>query len=830
MTEKEMNKEEGTEEPAAKKENIEPEPPEETTESAVEQKPEEVSEPPALTEIKDDFPPEKKPETPKSHPAVTKKDETDRVIKVDSLDEDPRYAPEEFERMLKLYESSLTEIQEGNLVKGRIVAISDKDVAIDIGFKAEGTIPIDEFDDIDKIKIGEEIDVFLDKVENQEGQLVLSKRKADFMHTWDRVMRAYQKMEIINGTITRRIKGGMVVDILGIDAFLPGSQIDIHPIRDFDALVGEEMDFRIVKVNELRKNIVLSHKVLLEESLSEVREKKLNEMYIGQVVEGMVKNITDFGVFVDLGGVDGLLHITDLSWGRINHPSEVVGLDDKILVKIIDYDLLRKRISIGYKQLQPHPWEGVEERYPIGAKVTGKIVSITNYGAFVELERGVEGLIHISEMSWTQHIKHPSSMLSIGDEVEAIILSLDVQERKISLGLKQTEPDPWETLEEKYLVDSKHTGIVRDLMPFGAFVELEDGIEGLVHISDLSWTKKVRHPGEVVKKGDEIEVIILGFDRNERRIALGLKQTLDSPWDGFEVKYAADTSTSGKIVRMIDKGVIVELPLSVEGFVPNSQLGRDEEGPVRKRLKPGDELELVVVEFDKEAKRIVLSATEARRKAKQAEYAEYVSSDTPDEKPKPKKKEKTAAKTPGESEKVKEAEKTPEKAAKTKKEKKASEEKSTPSESKIPEPADEETPVVEKAEEKAEADSPEKIQKTAVSVEQTSEVQPPAESEEQSAEVQPPAEPPDTAVMEELSTAVQPPVESPDTAVSEKKTTDVQLPAEKVEETVIKDTKKKEPEESAEVEEPSAETAEQSEDKVEQSAGGEETGSDDKTA
>jgi small subunit ribosomal protein S1 len=427
------------------------------------------------------------------------------------------------------------------------------------------------------------------------------------------------------------------------------------------------MDFRIVKINELRKNIVLSHKVLIEESLAEVREKILMEIDIGSVMEGTVKNITDFGVFVDLGGVDGLLHITDLSWGRIRHPSEVVKLDEKIQVKIIDFDPLRKRVSVGYKQLQPHPWEGIEGRFPVGAKVKGKVVSITNYGAFIELEKGVEGLIHVSEMSWTQHIKHPSALLSIGDEVEAVVLSMDAPERKISLGMKQIEPDPWETLETKYGIGSKHKGTVRELVPFGAFVELEDNIEGLVHISDLSWTKKVRHPGEVVKKGDEVEVVILGFDRNERRIALGYKQIHESPWDKFETIYTHGALTRGKVVRLIDKGIIVELPESVEGFVPNSQLGRDDEGSVRKRLTIGSEIDLMVMEFDKEAKRIVLSASEARKLLEKAHFQEFVEgqkeevkadipSETPPPPEKPKPKKQKAQKAPKPEVPIEEAE------------------------------------------------------------------------------------------------------------------------------------------------------------------------------
>ena len=589
---------------------------------------EEVKAPEATSTEEIQKPAEEKPaaavaEKPQSTSKYDEFEDLDRVIKVDSLKADSVYDLEEFEELSKLYEQSLKEIQEGELVKGRIVAIAEKEIAIDIGFKAEGSIPLDEFPEIETLHIGDEITVFLDKVEDQEGQLVLSKRKADFMVTWERMVNHFEKQDVIQGKITRRIKGGMVVDLNNIDAFLPGSQIDIHPVRDFDALVGKDMDFRIVKINELRKNIVLSHKVLIEESLAEVREKILIEMEVGQVMEGTVKNITDFGVFVDLGGVDGLLHITDLSWGRISHPSEVVQLDDKITVKIIDFDPVRKRVSIGYKQLLPHPWEGLEERYPIGAKVLGKVVSITNYGAFIELEKGVEGLIHVSEMSWTQHIKHPSTLLSIGDEVEAVVLSMDVGERKISLGMKQIEPDPWEALEQKYIADSKHKGTVRELVPFGAFVELEDGIEGLVHISDLSWTKKVHHPGEIVKKGDPIEVVILGFDRNERRIALGYKQILDSPWEKFAVDYAVNTKTTGTVVRLIDKGVIVELPDNVEGFVPNSQLGRDQEGSIRKRLNAGDELELIVVEFEMKAKRIVLSASEARKRKEREEYLEH---------------------------------------------------------------------------------------------------------------------------------------------------------------------------------------------------------------
>ncbi|MBU1984506.1 30S ribosomal protein S1, partial [bacterium] len=480
----------------------------------------------------------------------------------------------ETQDLAALYEKMIMEFREGEIIKGKIIAVGEKEISIDIGFKSEGTVAIEEFAPGESFNVGDDVEVYLDRVEDAEGQLILSKRKADFLKIWERIGAIYRDQEIIRGKVMRRIKGGFVVDVLSIDAFLPGSQIDVHPVRDFDALVGNEMEFRIVKLNDMRKNIVVSRKVIVEESLAGIREKVLGELKVGDVMTGSVKNITDFGVFVDLGGVDGLLHITDLSWGRVSHPSELVQLDSKITVKVLDYDKERQRISIGLKQLQPHPWEGVEEKYPVGAKVHGRVVSIARYGAFVELEKGLEGLVHISEMSWTQHIKHPSALLSVGDEIDVVVLSIDKENRKISLGLKQVEPDPWENLEIKYAVGTRHVGRVRDLVPFGAFVELEDGIDGLVHISDLSWTKRVRHPGEILKKGEEVEIVVLGFDRNERRIALGLKQAQANPWDEFAQLYAVGTRTTGKVARVLEKGVVVELPKDVEGFAPNSQLKR----------------------------------------------------------------------------------------------------------------------------------------------------------------------------------------------------------------------------------------------------------------
>jgi small subunit ribosomal protein S1 len=526
-----------------------------------------------------------------------------------SLD-DPEYSEVQYNEMMKLYEGTLGKINEGEIIKGRIVTIGESEVSVDIGFKSEGIVSLAEFAHPEELKVGEEIEVFLESVENKEGQLVLSRKRADFMRVWERVTKAFDTGEVLQGRCVRRIKGGIVVDLMSIDAFLPGSQIDVRPVRDFDVYIGKVMDFRVVKINHPSENVVVSHKVLVEEEMAGQRKAIIESLEKGQILEGSVKAITDFGVFVDLGGVDGLVHITDLSWGRINHPSEIVKLDQTINVVVLDFDQERKRISLGYKQLQPHPWENIENKYPVGTKVTGKVVSLADYGAFVEIEKGIEGLIHISEMSWTQHIKHPSQVVSMGQMVDAVILSLDKDAKKLSLGIKQLEPDPWLTLMQKYPVGSRHKGVVRNLTNFGVFVELEQGVDGLVHISDLSWTKKVRHPGEIVKKGDEIEVIILGVDVDQRRISLGHKQIDDNPWDRFGDNYRVGTEVEGKIVRIIEKGVIVELPLGVDGFVPISQLALGQIKNIADKFKVGDELPLKVVEFDKDSKKIVLSAAE----------------------------------------------------------------------------------------------------------------------------------------------------------------------------------------------------------------------------
>jgi small subunit ribosomal protein S1 len=534
------------------------------------------------------------------------------------------YTQEEFEHLANLYTESFRDVKQGELVKGKLVRIQDDNVIIDVGFKSEGTIPRSEFGEDAKLEVGQEVEVVLESVEDQEGNLVLSKSRADFLRIWEKVLRAHDTGEIVDGKIIKRIKGGMVVDLIGMEAFLPGSQIDIRPIRDFDALVGQTMDFKVVKVNIPTENVVVSHKVLIEEEIADQRKAILESLERGQILEGVVKAVTDFGVFVDLGGVDGLIHITDLSWGRINHPSEVVKLDETLKVVVTDYDEAKKRISLSLKKLLPHPWENIDEKYKIGDKVAGRVVSLTDYGAFIEIEKGIEGLIHNSEMSWTQHIKHPSQVVAMGQIVEAIILSLDKDEKKISLGIKQLEPDPWQTLMIKYPVGSRHTGVARNLTNFGVFVELEPGVDGLVHISDLSWTKKIRHPGEVVKKGESLEVIVLSVDVESRKISLGHKQIMDNPWDTFEQKFAVGTISEGKVVRIIEKGLIAELPEGVDGFVPANQLSTSKLKNLANHFPVDDTIPIKVIEFDKSNKKIVLSTIAALKDKSDNEILDYL--------------------------------------------------------------------------------------------------------------------------------------------------------------------------------------------------------------
>jgi small subunit ribosomal protein S1 len=537
---------------------------------------------------------------------------------------DKEYSPDEFDRLLEMYETTLHDIQEGEIVKGKVMGVTKEDVIVDVGFKSEGIISISEFPEPLNIKVGDEIEVFLDAIEDQDGQLVLSKQKADFVRVWEKVRESHEKGELIEGKITRRIKGGMVVDLLGVDAFLPGSQIALKQISNFDALLGKAIQFKVIKLNKARRNIVVSRRAVLEEERQKQREKLLTEVQPGQTREGVVKNITDFGVFIDLGGVDGLLHITDMSWGRISHPSELVALGDKINVKILDFDKSTGRISLGLKQLTPYPWENIEETYPVEKRVKGKVVSITDYGAFVELEKGVEGLIHISEMSWTQHIKHPSKLMGIGDVIEAVVLSVDKENEKISLGIKQLEPDPWENIEEKYEVGSKVSGRVRNLTAFGAFLELEEGIDGLIHISDMSWTKRIQHPSELIRKGERIEVLVLNVDKENRRISLGYKQLEADPWPEMSKKFSVNKETTGKILRLLDRGVIVDLGDNVEGFVPTNHLGKPEISRPIDAFNEGDDIPLKVIEFDRAGKRIVLSVEAYYRGREKAELEEFL--------------------------------------------------------------------------------------------------------------------------------------------------------------------------------------------------------------
>ncbi len=534
------------------------------------------------------------------------------------------YEPEVYREMVDMYDSTIRDIKEGEVVSGRVVRVSRDDVIVDVGFKSEGVIPISEFGPELNIKVGDPLEVYLEQIEDSNGQLILSKQKADFMRVWDRIRETHDAGDTIEGRVSRRIKGGLVVDIMGVDAFLPGSQVALRQIPDFDALIGEGMEVKIIKLNKSRRNIVVSRRMVLEHEREKMRETLLNEIAVGQIRQGVVKNVTDFGVFIDLGGVDGLLHITDMSWGRIRHPSEMVTLGDKIDVKILDFDEKTSRISLGLKQMTPYPWENIEQKYPIGRKVTGRVVSITDYGAFVELEKGVEGLIHISEMSWTQHIKHPSKIMNVDDKVEAVVLSVDKENEKISLGIKQMEPDPWLTIDHKYPVGSVVGGRVRNLTAFGAFVELEEGIDGLVHISDMSWTKRIQHPSEVIKKGDKVDVKIIRIDHENRRISLGYKQLQDDPWPQIAKKYAVGTECLGIVSKVLDRGVVVELDGDVEGFVPATQLGRKDLTDPTGVFQESDQLPLQVIEFDRNQHKIVLSVSAYYRKRERTELDQFL--------------------------------------------------------------------------------------------------------------------------------------------------------------------------------------------------------------
>ena len=512
--------------------------------------------------------------------------------------------------MLELYEGTLQSIQEGEIVKSKVLRMTESHVILDVGFKSEGAVSIDEFKDPESMKAGDEIDVLLERLEDEDGSIVLSKKKADFMRVWEKIRQAYEDDEPVEGTLQKKIKGGVVVDLMGVDAFLPGSQIALRRVPNIDELLGQAYKFKIIKLNKRRRNIVVSRRVILEAERAHKREFLMKELEVGQSRKGIVKNVTDFGAFIDLGGVDGLLHITDMSWGRVSHPSEMVELGQEIEVKVLDIDWDRERISLGLKQLNEYPWENVAEKYPVGARVQGKVVSITNYGAFVELEPGIEGLVHISEMSWTRNVRHPSKVVSIGETIEAVVLKVDPQEEKISLGMKQTEQDPWMMLPMKYPVGTRITGKVRNLTSFGAFVEIEPGIDGLIHISDMSWTKRVQHPSEIVKKGDTVEVSILNIDPENKRISLGLKQLQEDPWLKIAETHPVGMELEGTIARYQDNGIVVDLGGDLEGFVPQSQLPLPSGKSAEEVTVTGQPAALKVLEVDPIHHRIILAATE----------------------------------------------------------------------------------------------------------------------------------------------------------------------------------------------------------------------------
>tara|TARA_B100000003_G_scaffold208938_1_gene231345 strand:- start:3870 stop:5798 length:1929 start_codon:yes stop_codon:yes gene_type:complete len=523
-----------------------------------------------------------------------------------------------------LYSNTLIDISENSLINGRVVGMNERDVLIDIGFKSEGIIDRSEFKDSDLPSIGDQVEVFLEFIEDASGNTILSKEKADFMRRWKELRDAFENETLITGKIVRRIKGGLIVDLDVVQAFLPGSQVDVRPIQDFDIYLEKEIELRIVKFNESRKNIVVSHKIILEESLKEQREALFKELEFGSILEGRIKNITDFGVFVDLGGIDGLLHITDLTWGRVNHPSEILNLNDTITVKVIEYDEERKRVSLGLKQLTPHPWEDVEIKYPVGNNVKGKVVSLTNYGCFIEIEPGVEGLIHVSEISWTKHIKNPSEVYSMGEDVEAKVLSIDIDEKKISLGVKQLTPDPWDEIEEKYNVGTVHKCKIQNLTQFGAFAELEDGIDGLIHVSDLSWTKVIKHPKEIVEKGQDVEVRILEISRENRRISLGYRQVSDDPWPGIVDHYQAGNEVSGKIIRVLDKGIIIQLEMDVEGIIPFGKMSKRDRRALASQYEVGANLSGIVMKVTPEDKKVVLYKEELAGTSKSTSAADEV--------------------------------------------------------------------------------------------------------------------------------------------------------------------------------------------------------------
>ena len=523
------------------------------------------------------------------------------------------------EELIKTYDESLNTVKDKDVIEGTIISLNKREAVVNIGYKSDGIIPVNEFRYNPEIKVGDVVEVFIENQEDKKGQLILSHKKARASRSWDRVNEALENNEIIKGYIKCRTKGGMIVDVFGIEAFLPGSQIDVKPIRDYDIFVGKTMEFKVVKINQEFKNVVVSHKALIEAELEQQKRDIISKLEKGQVLEGTVKNITSYGVFIDLGGVDGLIHITDLSWGRVNHPEEVVTLDEKINVVILDFDDEKKRIALGLKQLQPHPWDALNADLKVGDKVQGKVVVMTDYGAFIEIAPGVEGLIHVSEMSWSQHLRSAQDFMKVGDEIEAAVLTLDRDERKMSLGIKQLKNDPWENIEAKYPVASQHTAKVRNFTNFGVFVEIEEGVDGLIHISDLSWTKKIKHPSEFTQIGSDIQVQVLEIDKENRRLSLGHKQLEENPWDVFETVFTLGSIHEGTIVELLDKGAVIALPYGVEGFATPKHLVKEDGS----NAVVEEKLNFKVIEFNKESKRIILSHSRIfEDEAKAAEKAE----------------------------------------------------------------------------------------------------------------------------------------------------------------------------------------------------------------
>src|SRR5246500_2767175 len=514
-----------------------------------------------------------------------------------------QYSEADRQRLEDLYEKTLKTVVDLEVIEGTVVGVNAREVVVNIGYKSDGVIPRNEFKYNPDLKAGDKIPVFVEQQEDGSGQLILSHKRARATASWDKVCKALETDEIIKGYVKCRTKGGLIVDVFGIEAFLPGSQIDVKPIRDYDVYVGKTMEFKVVKINNEFKNVVVSHKVLIEDDLENQKTEIVAKLEKGQVLEGTVKNITDFGVFIDLGGVDGLLHITDISWGRIEHPREILSLDQKINVVVLDFDDEKKRIALGLKQLTPHPWQSLDENIVVGSKVKGKIVTVADYGAFLEIIPGVEGLIHVSEMSWSQNLRNPQEFLKVGDEVEAQVLTLDREERKMSLGIKQLTPDPWQNAGEKYAIGTKHVATVKNMTNFGVFVELEDGIDGLIHISDLSWSKKVNHPNEFTKVGEKLDVVVLELDVDNRKLSLGHKQLEENPWDTFETIFTIGSIHDGTVLKVTDKGAVVALPYGVEGFAPTKHIVKED----GKSLKAEDAAEFKIIEFNKDSKRIVIS-------------------------------------------------------------------------------------------------------------------------------------------------------------------------------------------------------------------------------